>query len=88
MSQNDVILSLAEAYTEEELGVKIQELARELAEQPYMYTGGSSGGGTSYTRVERVGLEERLVLLRKALRYKQGDESVVQVVGRAKVVFR
>lgn len=88
MSQGDIIRSLAETYTAEQLREQIVKLTRELAENPWVYTGGSSGGGTSYTRQERMSLEERLSLLRKALLFQQGDESAVQCVGRARVVFR
>lgn len=88
MSQGDIIRSLAETYSEAELRQKIEQLTRELAENPWVYTGGSSGGGTSYTRQERMSLEERLTLLRKALAYLLGDVSVVESVGRARVIFR
>lgn len=88
MSQGDIIRSLAETYSEAELRDKIKQLTRSLVENPWIYTGGSSGGGTSYTRQERMRAEERLALLRKALEYQQGDERVVRSVGRARVIFR
>lgn len=84
----EVVVSLAEAFSESELQEQVTALARELAEQPYVFTAGSSGGGVSYQRQERMRLEERLVLLRRALEYKRGDVGVVSPVGRAKVIFR
>lgn len=84
----ELVKSLAETYTESELRERITALTQELVEQPFIYTAGSSGGGVNYQRQERMKLEERLDLLRRALRYKEGDAGAVEVVGRAKIVFR
>lgn len=73
MITKSMILAVAEAHTLEELTAEHNKLAREVLTSPDLITSASSGGGTSYTRQERVTISERLELLRRAIAYKAGD---------------
>lgn len=65
--------ALVEVYTLEELKAKRKEVAEKLMELD-MITSASGGGGSSYSRAERVKAEELLGVLNMAIKRKLGEE--------------
>lgn len=82
-----VIKAIAETHSEAELSAAISRATHELTENPDLIVSASSGGGTSYARTERLRLTEQITLYSRALAYKQGDPSALDMSVSAQVVF-
>lgn len=70
----ELIEAFAVAFSVEQLRQKIVDTAQQVAANPTLITSASTGGGTSYARVERVPVTELLALYVAALKYKQTGE--------------
>lgn len=70
----ELIEAFALAFTVAELQAKITSTAQQVAANPTLITSASTGGGSSYARVERVRVTDLLELYVAALRYKQTGE--------------
>lgn len=68
-----LITAFATAYTEQELREKIITTAQQVAESPTLITSASTGGGSSYSRVERISVSDLLTCYVMALKMKLGE---------------
>lgn len=84
----EIIIALADSYTEEQLQQQIATLSQQLAEGSGWITSASSGGGTSYSRQQDMPLTDRLIMLRRALAYKTGDSSALSIGSNTPVVIQ
>lgn len=65
-----LVKAMAAGFTEAELREKVAATAAEVAAHPTMITSASTGGGSSYARIERISVTDLLELLERALEYK------------------
>lgn len=70
----ELIEAFATAFTVQQLQEKITATAQQVAANPTLITSASTGGGTSYARIERVPVTELLALYVAALKYKETGE--------------
>lgn len=70
----ELIEAFATAFTVEQLQRKITTTAQQVAANPTLITSASTGGGSSYARVERVRITDLLELYVAALKFKQTGE--------------
>ena len=66
------LAALVETYTLQELKAKIKEVADKLLELD-MITSASGGGGSSYSRQQRIEAESLLAALNMAIKAKTGQ---------------
>lgn len=83
----DVIEAMVASYTVEELEAKRKEAVDKLVKLD-MITSASGGGGSSYSRAERVSVVDLIEALNKAIKLKKGE--AVDVIGQSVsvVIFR
>lgn len=70
----ELIEAFAVAFSVEQLRQKIVDTAQQVAANPTLITSASTGGGSSYARVERVRITDLLELYVAALKFKQTCE--------------